>query len=394
MADAHNYLVPEYFSGFSCKGGSCRTTCCSGWGISLSMGEYFRLLGLTCPPDLRRKLDCAFHPVENPTPERYAQITPNWLGKCPLHMDNGLCQLHAECGEEALAAVCRIYPRGVHAGFKRECSCANSCERVLEMLFEMKEPMRFEEKELVFDLPEERHDAEAPAVRFYAPVRKLVFEALQNRKLGLPERLALVGGMMRLLSEAFRGGESWIVSGALEVCKAMNAPELPQRDEKLILRTAYRLCRMFSKNASVEELIAEVMRRLGFSLEEEPDDRQMEAAAKIFNRDAMRFETLFPDWKRQFEQMLVNHVFFACFPFSDRHETLWDEYMALCAVYVFVRLIAVTGMGDGGGAERLIDLCAAVFRLVEHSGFDRNAAALFRAKENTSLENMMCLTLI
>lgn len=393
MADAHNYLVPEYFSGFSCKGGSCRTTCCSGWGISISMGEYFRLLGLTCPPDLRRKLDCAFHPVDNPTPDRYAQITPNWLGKCPLHMDNGLCQLHAECGEEALPAVCRMYPRGAHTEFARECSCANSCERVLEMLFEMKEPMRFEEKELSLGLPEAEVDAENQAVRFYRPVRQLIFEALQNREYGIPERMALIGGMLRLLNEAFKDGESWIISGAVEVCKAMTPPVLPKKDERLILRTAYRLCRMFSKNASVEEIIAEAMSRLGFSLEEEPDDRQLDAAAKIFSADAARFDSLFPEWQRLFEQMLVNHVFFACFPFSARHETLWDEYMALCAVCVFVRFIAVTGMTGCEGEERLIDLCASAFRLIDHSAFDRNAAALFRAKGNTSFEEMIGITM-
>ena len=173
----------------------------------------------------------------------------------------------------------------------------------------------------------------------------------------------------------------------------MTPPALPKKDERLILRTAYRLCRMFSKNASVEEIIAEAMSRLGFSLEEEPDDRQLDAAAKIFSADAARFDSLFPEWQRLLEQMLVNHVFFACFPFSARHETLWDEYMALCAVCVFVRFIAVTGMTGCEGEERLIDLCASAFRLIDHSAFDRNAAALLRAKGNTSFEEMIGITM-
>lgn len=394
MADAHNYLVPEYFSGFSCKGGSCRNTCCHGWGISLSMGEYFRLLGLTCPPDLKRKLDCAFHLVENPTPERYAQITHNWLGDCPMYMENGLCRLHAECGGDVLPQVCRYYPRGVHTGFARECSCSNSCEQVLEILFGWKDVMRFEERALSFDLPEQAFDAEDCRARFYQPVRKLIIDALQNRKYEFSRRMALVGGMLRLLNEAFRNGESWVISGAIEVCGVMNPPELPERNDPFALIAVYRLMRMFSKNVSVEAYIERIMERLGFSPDSEPDERQLAEAAGIFRADAQRFDEEFSEWPRFFEQMLVNHVFFECFPFSDRHETLWEEFLSLCAVGAFVRLMAVMGTEQGGGREALIDVCAAAFRLIGHSAFDRNAAALLTARGYNSFDDMMKLVQI
>lgn len=393
MADAHNYLVPEYFSGFSCKGGTCRTTCCRGWGISFSMREYFRLVGLACPPDLRRKLDGAFHTVDYPTEERYAQITPNWLGECPLHMENGLCRLHAECGEEALLQVCRYYPRGVHTALAKECSCSNSCERVLEMLFEMKKPMRFEEKELVFDLEQAEQQPDEQAARFYRPIRRLIIGALQQREYGLPERMALAGGMLRLLSEAFRNGESWVISGAIEVCGAMNPPPLPARDDRLLLKITYRLMKMFSQNASVEAYIERIMNRLKLSVNDEPDELQLAEAARIFRREAEHFDCKFSDWTIFFEQMMVNHVFFDCFPFSDRHETLWEEFLSLCAVYAFVRMLAVMGT-DQSGEEALIDVCAAAFRLIGHSAFDRNAAALLAAAQMSSFDDMMKLVQI
>jgi len=394
MADAHNYLVPEYYSGFSCKGGSCRSSCCHGWGISCSMGEYFRMLGLTCPPDLRRKLDCAFHIVENPTPERYAQITPNWLGDCPLHMENGLCQLHAECGEEALNSVCRMYPRGVHTEFDRECSCANSCERVLEMLWDMKEPMRFEEKELRFDLPESAAETDVLALRWYRPIRKLMIGALQKREYSLAGRMRIIGGMTRLLNEAFLNRENWIISGAIEVCSEMGPGDDPKRDDEFIVLTLYRLMRMFSRNASVEEQIAQNMTHLGFSLDEELEGVQIASAAELFRTDLERFDRQFPEWPRFFEQIMVNHMFFDRFPFSDRHESLWEDYISLCAGYAFVRFMAVVGMAEKEGLEALIDILSAVFRVIEHSSFDLNAAALLEAKGVSSLEDMARLTMI
>ena len=63
MPFTHAFLVPDIYPSFRCKGGSCRSTCCKGWGISVRMEEYFRLLGMDCPPEIRRRLDTGVHRV-------------------------------------------------------------------------------------------------------------------------------------------------------------------------------------------------------------------------------------------------------------------------------------------------------------------------------------------
>ena len=35
------YLIPDYFPEFKCKIGGCRTPCCEGWAVSISMDDYF-----------------------------------------------------------------------------------------------------------------------------------------------------------------------------------------------------------------------------------------------------------------------------------------------------------------------------------------------------------------
>ena len=67
MKKTRSYWVPDYYPEFVCKCGQCRSTCCEGWDVSLSMEEYFRLVGMECSPELRGKMDGAFHIVENPT---------------------------------------------------------------------------------------------------------------------------------------------------------------------------------------------------------------------------------------------------------------------------------------------------------------------------------------
>ena len=137
MAEKQLWLEPDYFADFHCKGGACRSSCCSGWDIAVDRNDYFRLIGLNCSEDLHRKLECAFRTPEYPTPERFRLISPNWLGRCPLQREDGLCALQCECGEAALPEICRVYPRS----FKREGSnlqacCSNSCEAVVERLME------------------------------------------------------------------------------------------------------------------------------------------------------------------------------------------------------------------------------------------------------------------
>ena len=95
------YLVPDYVPEFACKMGACRCPCCEGWPISMSTEDYFRLLGVSCGPAMRERLDNAVRVALHPTPEAYARIAPTWTGDCPLHLPDGRCSVHAMLGPNA-----------------------------------------------------------------------------------------------------------------------------------------------------------------------------------------------------------------------------------------------------------------------------------------------------
>ena len=148
-----SYLVPDYFPKFACKMGECRHPCCKGWPISISTDDYFRLLSVSCGPAMRERLDNAVRVSLHPTPEAYAQIAPTWAGDCPLHLPDGRCSVHAMLGADALPAICRLYPRGIRVEDGNECSCANSCEAVIELMMGQKEPIRFVRADLELNPP-------------------------------------------------------------------------------------------------------------------------------------------------------------------------------------------------------------------------------------------------
>ena len=98
---SHPYFVPDYFLRFARKIGTCRTACCVGWPVSISQENYFRLLGVDCSTDLRRRLDCAMRMADYPTPECYAHFEHRYDGECALHLPDGRCALAESAGARA-----------------------------------------------------------------------------------------------------------------------------------------------------------------------------------------------------------------------------------------------------------------------------------------------------
>ena len=226
MSNIREYLMPDYYPDFHCKMGTCRAACCEGWPISFSLTDYFKLLSVECSPDLRRKLDCAMHLSDHPSPEVYAQISPRYDGQCPMRLEDGRCALHAELGDGVLAAVCRLYPRGVRTGEVYECSWANSCEAVIELLFGRQEKIRFVSLPMVFEVPE------TPARQFHfenagreQEIRLWLISHIQNRKYPLPQRLVLLGESLEALSLALTTGNHQRVDDLLSGKETLPIPE-------------------------------------------------------------------------------------------------------------------------------------------------------------------------
>lgn len=392
MAELKKYWVPDYYDEFHCKGPDCRASCCHGWGISLSMKEYFRLLGMNCEPELRRKLDCAFHRVDFPTEDRYAQITPDWRGDCPLHMENGYCRLQKECGENALAAICRYYPRSPRTAFANECACSNSCEGVLERMFERQDSLKLTEKTLAFEIPDGDFKEQDWRAEYYPEVRELCLATLQRRENPIRDRLILLGEILERLHNAFIGREEAVIAQTLKECNAMQPERIDgntREDELFALNIQHHMSMIFGENSmSVQEYAHAIENALGLEGKEAPAKMALETALERYRAAAKHFERVLPQWQIYFEHMMVNHAFYESFPFSNRFENLWEEYLSLCATYAFVRYLAICWMWDKNDINAFVDVCAAAFRLIEHSSFDRNAASLMESMKARTLEAM------
>ena len=355
-----DYLVPDYYEAFHCKIGQCRTPCCEGWPVTFSMSDYFKLLSTECSPELKRRLDNALHLTEQPTREEYGMLLPRYDGTCAMRMEDGRCGLQVEAGEDALPSVCRQYPRSIRSG---ECCCTNSCEAVIEQL-DRQMPIRFQ---II-----SREEAAAPQSRAHffetcgreMEIRLWLIGFVQDRSIPLGQRLNRLGEAVRRLDEALAVRDFDKVNELLTGKTPIAAVEL-HGDRAAALEIVGRLlARLDDLSDSIREYGQEALRRF------DQEGRISE------NEIARRMNQVSAHYEAWFENVMVNHMYFAQFPFQDRPVSLKDETIALYAIYGLLRFLAV-GAGDGTH-ERMADILAALFRLVDHTAFDRYAVPILK----------------
>ena len=330
--DLTQFLVPDFYEQFSCKCGECRSSCCEGWDVAISQKEYFDILSISTTEEIQRRISRAFYIPRDASPERYAVLNHDWLGNCPLRAEDGLCLLHAAEGEDALPGVCRLYPRAIRTDLC-EASLSNSCERVIEILAERKDPLRF----ISADIGSVGTGYEPP---YRMSLRMQCIGIIQDRNSSLAESFESVGQL---------------ISGR----------RAEKRSFEECLKVMFNFCEHYYENeSSLAEYCDNALRTLRGITENEYDKRR-----------AM-LKTMFPDIEMIQENVMVNHFFVEKFPYSETRENETEEYESLCALLCFIGVLVTGNMDRISGIRDLVDLLAAAFRVMEHSAFHYNAHVL------------------
>lgn len=346
----------------------CRHACCEGWRVTLSLEDYFRLEAEDCSMELREKIDRGIKISLSPTPDAYAYIQHDYFGNCPMRLKDGRCALHTEMGGQALAQVCRLYPRGIRVLPDYECSCANSCEAVIECLLEREEPLAFIKIEQELEIPAETKRS----LDFFTEgreeaIRLWLIKILQNRGCGLPKRLLNLGLALKQVEECLSSKDLERLDRLISVPFEKELPQFELGGEHILfgIDTMEKLLSIIDKNSDSVRIYGE--QALGYF-------GNKEDVFLLYKNALKRFEVNFPKWEIWFEHMLVNHMFFEQFPFQDRPLGLWEEFVGISAVYSLLRFLAIGYMVNHNGRDAFVDMASAVFRLVDHTDFDMFAS--------------------
>lgn len=192
---------------------------------------------------------------------------------------------------------------------------------------------------------------------------------MQNQLLPMPQRLMAMGHALWALDEALSTKDEQEVERLLQGKRRMH-PLLPQELTQGHLDFGLKIAEgmitlLDERSESIRDYGQTALAYFGQSFDN-----------YVLARD--HFEAVLPKWDIWFEHMLVNHMFFSRFPFQDRPVSLRDEFYALCAVYALLRFLGIGHMRDKDDESAFVDVAAAVFRLVDHTAFDRYAAQMMK----------------
>ena len=357
-----NFIVPDYYPDFTCKCGECRHTCCGGWRIPLGMDEYFRLLGAECPDELRKRLDVSLsvvdaHSALGRDAEHYAYLSHDFLGRCRLQREDGLCALQRECGEGALPEVCRRYPRAPRLSPFPECSTSGSGEKTLELLFSDERPLTFIKKELTFAKNPHENDREPIfSPEKHIALRTEAFALLRERSKPFDERLRALGARLcgkESTCPSSSDGGTLSAGASLETLSSGSPRE-----------TLLGIFEMLARTSSFLQGLSEKVVRL------------LSEGQNSFSELLEGLREGFPALDVYLEKLYLNHLFYKSFPdaFVSVGDHLTAEFASLAASFsLLVVILAAEFSETSSGSpelERLIDLTASFFRVVEHSRFD------------------------
>ena len=328
-------LSPDYFSRFRCKCGDCRAVCCHGWRITLSRAEYFRLLGIECSPELRRRIDTAFYISENPTEEEYAYISPSADGNCHMLDEDGWCMLHRECGEGVQPAVCRLYPRAIRPGNPTEAVCSGSCEKTIEMLMEEPYPLPF----TVTELQTESTPPPAADLESFAMRRRCL--ELWQAEGSARDRFAALSHLLGVAEDGFS-----VDTTADFLTYARDLLEFFARGD-------ITLC----------DLADEALERFSMT------DGVSDASVKAFTDAEARLKSMLPDLEHHYGNILANHMFYVSFPYATEGACFPDAYRAFAAVYVITRFLCACAVFGENVRDTFADIAATAMRYMEHTDF-------------------------
>lgn len=99
-------FFPSYYHSFRCIAGDCPDSCCKEWAVDVDpeAAARYRILEGTLGDRLRQVLE--------DTEDGTVMTIEN--GRCPMWRQDGLCQIQAQLGHDALCKTCRDFPRLRH----------------------------------------------------------------------------------------------------------------------------------------------------------------------------------------------------------------------------------------------------------------------------------------
>lgn len=171
------FTKPYFFDSFKCKADKCTDSCCIGWEIDIDQESYEKYKSVS--DEFCKQLMNGIDEIDN---QHCFKLSEH--DRCIFLMQNGLCDIYSNLGEEYLCEICREHPR-FYDFFENvtEMGLGLCCEKVCEMIFVSDEPVTF------ISHSDNINDGVDEDTELFFLIREKCFEIIYDRKKPLQERI-------------------------------------------------------------------------------------------------------------------------------------------------------------------------------------------------------------
>ncbi len=209
-------IAPAYYDDFRCLAAACPDSCCKEWEVDLDevSAVYYRALPSALGDQLRSVL-------REDNDRTVMTITDR---RCPMWRQDGLCEIQAQLGHEALCKTCREFPRLRHDyGSFAELGLELSCPEAARLIFTSPAQDLLRQTIPGGEAPE----YEQEIMNILLASRQVALDFLNSCTSPLPDSLAVLLLYTHEVQSALDGGEypsfdpeSLLAEAKSYVCKA------------------------------------------------------------------------------------------------------------------------------------------------------------------------------
>lgn len=343
-------LVPQYVSRFGCIGPDCEDNCCTGWRVNLDKKTFNAYRQVKSPVLAERMLHQVKRQRSQASDANYARIELDSASReCPF-LEQRLCAVQRDLGEDYLSDTCATYPRASRDfGGQIEQSLTLSCPEAARQA--LLQPDAFDFVEAPLQVRSTMIDSVKPKFGLSLPamneVRVFCLQLLRTEGLELWQKLAVLGVFCERLTATLKQAGHAGIPALLQDFVAMVEEGLvldalrelqPNHEIQAKVFALLWQGKAFGAQSPVQQAVQDAVAR-GLGADVETGQVGAEQLVERYRSGLSRLPDALQSSPHLIEHYLLNEIFRNLFPFQG--VTPYEDYQQLISRFGLLRLMLV-----------------------------------------------------
>ena len=394
-------LQPRYAAEFACVGPRCEDNCCTGWTVHIDK-KTFTAYRQAQVAVLEERFSSQVRRIRSQGSDaRYARIEMSpGSAECPF-LEDKLCSVQREMGEDLLSNTCATYPRSTRwTGAYHEQGLTLSCPEAARLALLDPQAMDFIEGTVHARAdsvsPSAGHKGLSPELR--NQIRILCLQLIREEGLELWQKMAFLGVFCEQLSLKLKAAEfsriPAVIEEFLQVLQSgaiAQALEAMQPDHFFQAASFARLwqLKIAGRNSEVQAAVQQAVAS-GLGADPETHEVAVDTLVERYRQGVQNLPQALEAAPFLLRNYVLNDMFNENFPFGEASP--YDSYLKMVTRFGIVRLMLAAQCTDPAhypDAAQMARTVQVFCRRYQHdSGFAKKVHEAFDRTGMTSLEKI------